>query len=291
MERDSVRGLTGVLLWLVLLSRVALPAAELEPSRTEGVEITYLANEGFLIRSAEHAVLIDALSGDGIGGYPAVPREVRKSMERGEPPFERVDLVLATHHHGDHFDAAAVADFLERHPEALFVSTDQAVERLSAELPEASPARARVRAANPAPGRPARLAHRGLDVQAFALHHGHGMDPPVRNLGFVVEIGGLVLLHVGDTEVTPEEFARSGITEREIDVALLSYWTLDSLGPLVGDARLVAMHLPDPGAPAGYFAPFGDTRDELVSALSAEHPATFLPTEPLETLRLPGDGR
>ena len=38
--------------------------------------------------------------------------------------------MLASHHHGDHFDAEAVARHLASNPGARFVSTRQAVDRL-----------------------------------------------------------------------------------------------------------------------------------------------------------------
>jgi L-ascorbate metabolism protein UlaG (beta-lactamase superfamily) len=270
---------------LVVLSLVVAGIVPAASPDGHGVEMVYLANEGFMIRSGDRAVLVDALFGDGIGGYPAVPEEIRRDMESGEPPFGRVQLVLATHQHGDHFDPAAVARFLDSHPEALFVSTEDAVRRLMDRLPETSSVRSRILAAAPDPGGPIRIEHDGLTVEAFDLHHGHGMEPPIANLGFIVEIGGVKLLHVGDTEVTAEEFRRSGAADRRVDVALLSYWTLDRLDPLVGASRNVLMHLPAADAPRGYFAPRADL-EELIRSLLEQDRDAFLPTRAMDRLHV-----
>ena len=104
------------------------------------VEVTYLGNEGFLLTAGETRVLVDALYGDGIPGYPAVPRDVRRELEAGRGRFAGVDLVLASHAHADHFDPAAVARHLRANPAALFLSTREAVAAVRDELGEHSAA-------------------------------------------------------------------------------------------------------------------------------------------------------
>ena len=48
--------------------------------------------------------------------------------------FAGVDLILASHFHGDHFDAASVARHLRANPEAVFLSTNQAVAELCEQI-------------------------------------------------------------------------------------------------------------------------------------------------------------
>ncbi len=84
------------------LCLVALTVLVASPLPAE-LEITYVANEGFLLAGGGKKVLIDALFDGGIAGYPTIPDELRPSLEQARPPFDGVDLVLATHFHGDHF--------------------------------------------------------------------------------------------------------------------------------------------------------------------------------------------
>ena len=101
------------------------------PERTAGdrIEIMYLANEGFLLTSGDHKVLIDGLFREG-GDYATLSLESRETVETALPPFDTVDVVLATHHHADHFHAVAVCRFLDSNPLAQFVSTQQALDQM-----------------------------------------------------------------------------------------------------------------------------------------------------------------
>ncbi|REK07872.1 MAG: MBL fold metallo-hydrolase [Acidobacteria bacterium] len=227
-------------------------------AESEHGEILYLGNEGVLVRDGEHAVLIDALFGDGLDGYAAVPEEVRRQVESATGEFDDVDLVLATHFHDDHFDPAAVARQLRANPEALFVSTPDAVGRL--------PAGVAARAVLPEEGEPVVLEHRGIRLTVIRMHHGRNR-PGIQNLGFVVELPTAKILHVGDTELSEEEWLALELPRRGIDWALLPTWqvkagTIEAIAPRRG---VLALHLPEPDAPAGWFPSSG--RDGQIAAL------------------------
>ena len=61
------------------------------------LKVTYIANEGFLISSANKKVLIDALFGSGYSHYLTPSEEIHKKMVNAQPPFNDVDLVLVIH--------------------------------------------------------------------------------------------------------------------------------------------------------------------------------------------------
>jgi L-ascorbate metabolism protein UlaG (beta-lactamase superfamily) len=118
----------------VLIALLALLAASAgsaaDGSSEVALRVRYVGNEGFVVEGDGRRVAIDALFGEGIPGYAAAPAPLRAELERGTGEWGSVAVALATHHHGDHFDPAAVGRFLEANPEARFVSTPQAVERL-----------------------------------------------------------------------------------------------------------------------------------------------------------------
>jgi L-ascorbate metabolism protein UlaG (beta-lactamase superfamily) len=226
---------------------------------TSGVEITHIANEGFLIAGGGRRVLVDALFSSGVQGYPTIPADILSNLEAGEAPFDRIDLVLATHHHADHFDAAMVARYLERFPDAHFVSTEQAVERFREAARSRPDLMARARGVMPPDGQRIQLEPGGIGLTVLNLHHGRDRSPPVQNLGFIIEVGGMKLLHVGDTEADARDFAPHGIVEEAIDVALLPSWFLtyekwrrvvtESIVP----SQILVMHLPRADAPQSWF--------------------------------------
>ena len=96
------------------------------------VEVTYLANEGFLIQSGNKKILIDALFRGELAPYAGIPGEWREKLETAKAPFDAVDLVLVSHVHSDHFDAASVARHLAHNPHAILVSSPQVVEKVRA---------------------------------------------------------------------------------------------------------------------------------------------------------------
>ncbi len=267
---------------LTLLLALSLPGT----AAAEGIEVRYLANEGFLLAAGDRKVLIDGLYGDGIPGYPAVPAEIRARAEAATGEFAGVDLVLASHFHGDHFDPAAVARHLRANPGARFVSTRQAVERL---LGEAGDLADRVDGFWPPDGERETLEHAGIQVTVLRLHHGRS---DAQNLGLIVDLAGVRFIHVGDTVITAGELRPLGLRQAAIDVALVPCWFFDAprYRPGLdefGARHLVAMHFPAPDAPARYFGGAGSLEGRIEAVRKAV-PEVWLPVEPLETRSFSG---
>ena len=171
--------------WAVLFLILATPWAA---AAGEGVELTYLGNEGFLIAAGETRVLVDALFGDGLSGYPVVPPVPRRQAEEAAGSFAGVDLVLASHHHGDHFDPRAVGRHLIHNQGARFVSTQQALERLRRGFDGYDRVAGRVAGFWPGEGERAAFSHAGIRLTVLNLHHGRGRNPPVQNLGLLIDV-------------------------------------------------------------------------------------------------------
>lgn len=269
---------------ILLLPGVALDAAarQLTEPASGGVEIVHLGNEGFLLVAGEQKVLIDALFGDGLDNYPAVPLELRQPLEAAQGRFAGVDLVLASHVHPDHFDPTAVARHLKANPGARFVSTEQAAEKLLA----VGVAAEKVSGFWPPDGERRTIEYAGVEVTALRLHHG---GSPAQNLGLVITIGGTKVLHMGDTEITAGELAPVGLEALGIDVVLVPYWYLDSrrLAPALaelGEPHLVAMHFPTADAPANYFGDRVDLAGQ-VEACREAFPDAWMALEPGESRR------
>lgn len=253
-----------------------------EPSG-RALEVRYLANEGFLVRSGDQRVLIDGLFGDGIAGYPALPAEQLRALEAGADWAAGIRVGLASHHHGDHFDPAAVERFLIANPRAVFVSTPQAAESFRRANPDSAAAE-RFQAVLPAPGEVEALDFDGVRITALNLHHGR-RTPPVENLGFIVELAGGRVIHFGDTEAKMEDFEPYLHLLVEPEVALMPFWFLSSewraamLRDLVRPRTLVVAHLPRKDAPVSYFARWR-TYDALRATIEAAFPDAWIPEGP-----------
>ena len=214
------------------------------------LEITYVANEGFLVASGEDKVLIDSLQSGGIEEYLAPSRETLDDLKSARGSFRGVDLVLVSHRHVDHFDPAVVARHLESNPGGRLVSTSEMTgpvgEQLSSDV-----GRDRLVEA-PYAEDASRFRHgvSGIETQVFRLDHEGFPGNVVQNLGHLIEIGGKKLLHVGDALMTQENFARHRLPEEGIDIAFLPYWYLLSedgrsfVREQIAPKQIVAVHVP-----------------------------------------------
>ena len=117
-------------------TNTSAPTADLS-----GIRVTFVGNSGFLITVGDQEVLIDALF-------------------EGLPPFDDVDLILATHDHPDHFSATLVEQYLQNNPQAIFMSTKQAASQLTGFGD-------RVIAVDPVAGSPVNLEANGIRSRSY----------------------------------------------------------------------------------------------------------------------------
>jgi L-ascorbate metabolism protein UlaG (beta-lactamase superfamily) len=270
------------------------------PAPRDSALIVYIANEGVMVVAAGKTVLVDALFRDGVSGYETINSSIREAMERSIGAFGGVELVLASHHHPDHFDAEAVLNHLRNNPVARFVSTTQTIARLAAASGGGAGDPAGVSGAGvdatvlervagvwPEEGRDTVLSFDDIELRVLNLHHGRDFDPPVENLGLLVSLGGFRALHVGDTEAGVEDFAPYRLADEGIHLAFLPYWKLlgdEGVGLLreIGAHGVVAIHVPTAGAPTSWFGGAG-SREALVSDLERTIPGVIVLDEPGET--------
>ena len=189
------------------------------------VEVVAIANEGFLVRSSQRAVLVDALF-RATAPHPEFfsqgPSEelVRKIIDGGGP-FDDIDLALVTHSDGDHFHAETTFEFLENHPGTLLVGTDDVLASLSA-LDGFDGVAERVSALSPQHGSCERIEHRGIGVTACRVWHSGGRE--VANNIYIVDIDGFHFLHEGDADRSPGTFTALELPEQGLDLAFMHDW-------------------------------------------------------------------
>ena len=181
------------------------------PSTFDGVRVTHVFNAGYLITVDDKRILIDAL-------YEGYPEGILKPVVYAQPPFDDVDLILATHEHGDHFSPELVARYMQENPHTLFISTKSAVRQL---LAEDSDLRGRTKGVELQKGERKQIDVAGIELEAIYLSHGM---VGLLNLGFIITVDGAKLFHTGD--LSPDHVRVSylqdyGLPEEQIDVAFV----------------------------------------------------------------------
>lgn len=266
----------------------ALSATAATAATLSGLEVTYLANEGFLVTGGGKRILVDALFGAGVSGYDRPPAALLEKVERGAGELGGVDLALASHVHPDHFDADSVRRFLAANPRATFLSTPQAVEAAA----RAGAPRGRMRAELPDTRSSHHLLFDGFEVTVLNLHHGRASS--TQNLGFIIHLNRSRALHFGDTEATLEDFEPYLRHLRGVDVALLPFWFCASdwrvkmVREEISPRWVVVAHLPQPDAGAGFFGRW-QTYDNLLSTIRANFPRALIPERPGQRLTAPAE--
>ncbi len=255
------------------------------------LEVTYIANEGFLLtipqadlpgRTAvnEQKVIIDGLFREGVEGYAVVPPARRDEVETARPPFDAAKLVLVSHYHADHFDAAAVARYLVHNFRAVLVSSPQVCDAVAEQLNDDVILRNRVRKVSTEGGSPVSVTIEATTVQVYRVSHGSGRHAQVQNLGHLITLGGWKILHIGDSDADEAELKSFGWAKEKIDVAFIPFWYLtekkgsEVIRRTVRARIVVAMHIPP------------EELEQRAAEVRAFFPDAIIFTQPFETMTL-----
>ena len=209
------------------------------------VTITYLQNDGVLISDGTDKVLIDAVFNFASGWINLNATEAAK-VTNAQAPYDDVDLILITHNHSDHYSTSAVNTHLSNNANARLIAPPPVAANFSgAQIVNSSPAR----------GESETLTLNGIEVEVLHLRHfdAFGNDfSGVQNFGYLVKIGGANILHLGDVDMTVENFQNFGLVEKGIDVVLIPTFNApahfltshrDALNSEIQPAHIIGLHL------------------------------------------------
>lgn len=247
-----------------------------------GVRVTYVFNSGFLITIGDRRVLIDAI-------YEGYPEGTLKPILQSQPPFDGVDLILATHEHVDHFSPSLVRQYMLDNPNTVFASTQGAVRQL---LSLGDDLLGRVVPIEIAKGETRRFQVSGITVEAIYLSHG---IPNFVNLGLIVTIGDIALFHTGDidSDAVDVSYLQSyGLPEKRLDVAFVphffftdeSYYDHMQIG--IQARYLIPMHFAGRLTPSPHFESifpgffiFSESYESWILPPASAHSSLFLEEE------------
>ncbi|MCR4711808.1 MAG: MBL fold metallo-hydrolase [Clostridia bacterium] len=178
------------------------------------IQVKYLANTAFLIKSKDHALLIDAFYDSGLPMFSNLPPEVHEKILREEGEYAGIDLVLVTHRHRDHGVARLLAEY-GKHDVTFLVPEDMMNRRLEQN--------GRFIAIPPAGGEI--WNQKGLVIQAVPTEHdGDVLDIPVLHFSYLLEFPpeGKRLLFLGDSRTDWGVFGPA-LAGRKIDLMALNF--------------------------------------------------------------------
>ena len=217
---------------------------------------TYLGNEGVLVTHGESKVLFDPIYRNGFDQYELVPAAMEAAIFAAEPPFDGIDAVLVSHHHGDHFSAEVMSRLLIERPELRLYAPAQAVAAMLPHLPDDNSLFARIVGLNMEYGDPASVIAEGpLRIAVVRVPHSGWPDSmtDVQNLAFRVTLDEVATVaHFGDADTSDAHYEKNAEhwAGEVIDMAFPPYWYFSSArGRVVLSERLrprhsVGIHVP-----------------------------------------------
>ncbi len=231
------------------------------------LRVSYIANCGFLYESQSAKVVIDPF-GTGFGDYFFLPSpELQTNMEKGNAPFDKIDLVLITHQHGDHFNPLLAERFLLQNKQAKMMCPPQVLklmhdscaymEQISSQIvtPQLSMHEAET------------ISIAGVTVTAVRMQHGTDRNlegiaqeeytdyEKTENYGYLIDFNQKLLFHQGDGCLKINQSAIEQLN-RNVDIAHLSFFDWDPISYQLLKEKLHAkniifMHGTKPGNELG----------------------------------------
>jgi L-ascorbate metabolism protein UlaG (beta-lactamase superfamily) len=187
-------------------------------ARRTGVSLWWLGQSGYLICHDGVCIAVDPYLSDSLTAKYANTNKPHIRMGRRvvDPSLlNMVSLVTSSHNHTDHLDAETIGPMMQANPELQIVCSQAnvafAAERLGVDA-------ARMTGV----GRGSPLTHGPFRLHVIPAAHNtreQDADGHERYIGLVIEVGGIVIYHSGDTLWYPELV--SELAPWAIDVALL----------------------------------------------------------------------
>jgi L-ascorbate metabolism protein UlaG (beta-lactamase superfamily) len=231
----------------------------------------YIANMGAMIERGDTKIVFDPLFHYEHDTYDRVPAEVETALLAGDDPWDGIDAVFISHHHGDHFDPATVLELLRARPAIELFGPEQAAAAIRDLIVDPSdPLLKRVHGLSLENGMAATdIVFGPLLVEAVRIRHAGwpNRHANVENIVFRITLDDITtVMHFGDADVDDAHFVRSAEhwTERHSHLALPPYWFFLSdegrriLKDRIDADEVIGMHVPAnvPDEPA-------DRRDHL----------------------------
>lgn len=205
-----------------------------DENEVRNVEVTYIANEGFLIKVGDKKILIDALFGNKDHGFCDIPTEVTmNSILKNENYFKNIDLIATTHAHIDHFYAPFVTEHLMNNKTGQFISCKQAIDNLNKQ-DNYDKVKNRLYEITPDYFTFIDTTINSIEVRVYRLAHGPyytkdsltgeiiNRHQNVQNVGFLFKVNGVNIFHSGDSnEDGIAEYEHIRLDKENIDVAFL----------------------------------------------------------------------
>lgn len=243
------------LLWVLTFGSTIICAQV----KTRDLQVMYIANEGFMLKSKQHKILIDALFSDGYGYFAHPTNEVTNSILHGTAPFDSIDLCFLTHYHKDHSDSKLMKEYLSKYPSVKLVTTRPALVFIDGEQFGFIKLKKQFCEITPEINKSIQQTINNIPVKVLGLKHmsffqdGYDLEEYMTNVGFYINLDGVRVFHSGDTKMDnlKDYIAKNELWKDPVDIAFVYYellsegkTDLDYIRKIFNPKYVIVMHVP-----------------------------------------------
>jgi len=216
----------------------------------------YMANEGLMVSHGDTKIVFDPLFRDSYGQYLLLPQEMEEALFAGTAPFDGIDAIFVSHHHGDHFSPADMLRLLVAQADIRLYAPQQAVDGLREAAGGDESVFDRVTSVSLAyQDAPVTLSMEGLLIEAVRIPHSGWPTGrlDVENIAWRVTLNeSTTVLHLGDADPNDVHFAADASywDQNHPNMAFPPYWFFSSdsgrqiLSNRIKASRSVGVHVP-----------------------------------------------
>lgn len=188
------------------------------------VIIRYTGNMGVLIKKGKTQVLIDGLHLPYNKEYLPPSVGLLDSIVNSIGQY-KINVLLFSHRHNDHFNEQPVNAFLRANPESTVLAPAQVISKIDTKFKNQLTA---------TDEEPFITIAKNISVKPLILAHTWPQrHASVANIGYILELNDKKILHVGDADCSIDVFRKSKMDNLSFDVAILPIWFFgDTAGAL-----------------------------------------------------------
>jgi L-ascorbate metabolism protein UlaG (beta-lactamase superfamily) len=234
-----------VFISLLLLANISLVSF----SQQKKIDVTYIANCGFLLETQDKQVVIDALFKEGFDNYLVTPDTIAKKIINNQEPFKNAHLMLITHNHEDHFNDSMVVKYLNCNSTNMLIAPSS-VTKAILDHPDYNKNKGQIVELDKLNQDQIDTIIQGIRIRSFYLQHDN--RPEIENAGYLIDMDGIKIFHTGDcTGADTMQFKNLQLQNKDIDLAFLNFYGFwrsqkkrDFTKEEINPGKIVLMHIP-----------------------------------------------
>lgn len=208
-----------------------------ETGYSQSVSVRYIANAGVQISDGTADVFIDVLFDDFYEQFEYPDEQILSLIFNNQDPFTNPRIHLFTHIHKDHYNEEYVLKEIQNSNAKLIVipgsfSNNDSLEIRSDIFEFESDEQFKI--------------DENLAIHSYKTTHLNEDFKDILNISYLIDIRGKRILHIGDSEVSLENF--SSIPDQEVDLVIIPFFvlnqnTLDVLNKKFSNPKIAPIHI------------------------------------------------